>query len=225
MSPGFLRRVVVPNIYKSALELIDLWRLKTLLADGRPFAAQEDFQLAAFDAIWVAILGSELGGVRSEIETLNAEASSIKLPKDKDHPAPLPSATRSDMYNAVAYLNNTMEGLMASPFPVWHHWFIRQSSRYKSNSAIKDQEIRNLTKRARDRFRRISAADDEGKEHDTCAMDLVLRQEVIAAQKAGIELPDGECPAIQDELLMLLIAVRIFDESMISNNKRKILCI
>ena len=225
MSPAFLRRVVAPNVYKAAMELVDLWRLKTSLAAGHPFAAQEDFQLAAFDAIWVAILGSELGGVRSEIETLYTEASSIELPKDKDHPASLPSASRSDMYNAVAYLTNTGEGLMASPFPVLHHWFIRQSSRYRSNSAIKDQEIRNLTKRARDRFHRISAADDEGKEHDTCAMDLVLRREVIAAQKAGVEVPEGERPAIQDELLMLLIAVRTIDESMTSHYKQKILYI
>lgn len=225
MSPGFLRRVVAPNVYKSALELVDLWRLKTSLVDGHPFAAQQDFQLAAFDAIWVAILGSELGGVRSDIETLNTRASFLKLPKDKDHPVQLPSATRSDMYNAVAYLTNVGEGLMASPFPVLHHWFIRQSSQYKANIAIKDQEIRNLIKRARDRFRRILAADDEGKEHDMCAMDLVLRREIIAAQKAGVELPEGERPAIQDELLMLLIAVRNIDESMSSNTKQEILCI
>ena len=98
---------------------------------------------------------------------------------------------------------------MASPFPVWHHWFIRQTSQYKAVSAIKDREIRNLTKQAHDQFRRISAADDEGEEHDTCAMDLVLRREVVAAQKAGVELPEEESPAIQDEFLMLLVAVRI----------------
>ena len=210
MSPGLLRRVVAPNVHKSARELVDLWRLKASLADGRPFPAQEDLELAAFDAIWVAILGSELGGVRSEIEALDAEASSlsIELPKDKDLPARLPSATRSDLYKAVAYLNGTVERVMASPFPVWHHWFIRQSSRYKANSVIKNREIRNLTKKARERFRRVSAATDEGEEHDTCAMDLVLRREVIAAQNAGVKLPEEESLAIQDELLMLLVAVR-----------------
>ena len=38
-------------------------------------------------------------------------------------------------------------------------------------------------------------------------MGLVLRREVIAAQKAGVDLPEEESPAIQDELLMLLVAV------------------
>lgn len=209
MSPGFLRRVVAPNVYKSASELVDLWRLKTSLADGYPFAAQRDLELTAFDAIWIAILGSELGSVCSEIEALRTEASSIKLPNDKDLPASFPSATRSEFYEAVAYLNGTVESVIASPFPVWHHWFIRQSSQYKAHSAIKDKEIRYLTRRARDRFRRISAAEDEGGEHDTCAMDLVLRREVIAAQKAGVEIREEENLAIQDELLMLLVAVRI----------------
>ena len=125
MSPAFLRQVVAPDVYKSALELVELWRLKASLADRRPFTAQEDFELAAFEAIWVAILGSELGGLRSEIQALRAEASSIGLPDDKDHALRFPSATRPDMYKAIAYLNGTVEGVMASPFPVWHHWFIR----------------------------------------------------------------------------------------------------
>lgn len=213
MSPGFLRRVVAPNVYKSALELVGLWRLKTSLVDGRPFAALEDFEIAAFDAIWIAILGSELGGVRSEMRALDANESSIELSKNKNLPASLPSAIRSEMYKAVAYLNGTVERTMASPFPVCHHWFIRQSSQFKANSAIKDQEIRKLTKQAQDRFRRILNADNDREEHETCAMDLVLRREMIEAQKAGVDLPDEGSPAIRDELLMLLVAVRIHNKS------------
>ena len=223
MSPSFLRRVVAPNVYKSALELVELWRLKASLADGRPFAAQEDLEVAAFDAIWIAILGSELGGVRSEIQTLQAEASSIELPKDKDSAVRLPSAIRLNMYKAIAYLNSTVEGLMASPFPVWHHWFIRQSSQYKANNAIKDKEIHKLIKHAQDRFRRISKADIGGEEHETCAMDLVLRREVTAVQKARVELPEEGSPAIQDELLMLLVAVCSPLKIVVSVQRRKIL--
>ena len=222
MSPSFLRRVVAPNVYKSALELVELWRLKVSLADGRPFAAQEDLEVAAFDAIWIAILGSELGGVRSEIQILQAEASSIELPKDKDSAVRLPSAIRPIMYKAIAYLNSTVEGLMASPFPVWHHWFIRQSSHYKANNAIKDKEIHKLTKHAQDRFRRISNANIDGEEHETCAMDLVLRREVIAAQNARVELPEEESPAIRDELLMLLVAVCTPLQIVVSTQRREI---
>ena len=220
MSSGFLRRV-----YKSALELVGLWRLKTSLADGRPFAALSDFELAASDAIWIAILGSELGGVRSEMGALNTGASSITISKNRNLPVPLPSAIRPDLHKAVVYLSSTVERVMASPFPVWHHWFIRKSSQYKANSATKDQEIRKLTKRARYRFRRVSNADNDGEEHDTCAMDLVLRRAVIAAQKADIDLPEEESLAVQDELLMLLVAVRIPDKSVVSADRRKILCI
>lgn len=71
MSPAFLRSVVAPNIYRSTLELVELWRLKSRVGGGgRPFEAHHDLETAAFDAIWVAVLGSELGGIRSEIEAV-----------------------------------------------------------------------------------------------------------------------------------------------------------
>ena len=53
-------------------------------------------------------------------------------------------------------------------------------------------------------------------------MDLVLRREAIAAQKAGVELPEQESPAVQDELLMLLVAVCTPIQIMVSFPTRKI---
>lgn len=50
-------------------------------------------------------------------------------------------------------------------------------------------------------------------------MDLVLRREVTAAQKVGVDLPEEESPAIQDELPMLLVAVCAPGESKFHRHK------
>lgn len=208
MKPAFLRRVVAPNIHKSSLELVELWKEKALLAEGRPFAVQGDFEIAAFDAIWVAILGSEVGGIRADIKALKT-VQATNLSDSEEEAAILPSAPRSDLYEAIAYLNHSLEKIITSPSPTWHHWFIRQTAQYKRYNAIKDQEIRKITRGAHRRFRDILEKDKIGEEHDTCAVDLVLRREMVAAQSAGLPLPSEENLEIQDELLILLVAVSL----------------
>lgn len=208
MKPTFLRRVVAPNIHKSSMELVELWKEKALLAEGRPFAVQSDFETAAFDAIWVAILGSELGGTRADIKALKT-VQAINLPDSEEEAAILPSTPRSELYQAIAYLNHSVEKIMASPSPTWHHWFIRQTAQYKNYNAIKDHEIRKIMRGAHRRFRDILEKDNVGEEHDTCAVDLVLRREMVAAQSAGLPLLKEENLEIQDELLMLLVAVSL----------------
>ncbi|KAJ3958252.1 hypothetical protein N0V92_005179 [Colletotrichum tropicale] len=51
MTPGFLHSVAAPNIYKSALRLLDLWKRKSQLADGGAFSAEHDIFYAALDAV------------------------------------------------------------------------------------------------------------------------------------------------------------------------------
>ncbi|KXH66974.1 cytochrome P450 [Colletotrichum salicis] len=51
MTLAFLHRVAAPNIYKSALRLLDLWKRKAQLADGSAFSAEHDVFYAALDAV------------------------------------------------------------------------------------------------------------------------------------------------------------------------------
>ncbi|KAM5353053.1 hypothetical protein ACJZ2D_017068 [Fusarium nematophilum] len=52
MTPAFLHKVAAPNIYKSSLRLLDLWKKKAQLADGKPFLAEHDIFHAALDAVF-----------------------------------------------------------------------------------------------------------------------------------------------------------------------------
>ncbi|KZL79299.1 cytochrome p450 [Colletotrichum incanum] len=51
MTPAFLHRVAAPEIYKGALRLLELWAKKIHIANGRPFAAENDIFYSALDAI------------------------------------------------------------------------------------------------------------------------------------------------------------------------------
>ncbi|KAJ4419090.1 hypothetical protein N0V85_001188 [Neurospora sp. IMI 360204] len=229
MSPAFLRTVVAPNIYRSTLELVELWRLKSRVGGGRPFEAHHDLETAAFDAIWVAVLGSELGGIRSEIEAVttskedrhqNQQQQILQTQQeyeDQDQPAHMPGAERSDLYEAIQYLNKSVERIMASPMPVLHHWLIRQTPTYRRYETIKNREILRILKSAYARFKALKLSSNldshsqeeanEQHQHDTCAMDLVLRREMISSERRGTILPPPEENLeMQDELLMLLVA-------------------
>ena len=225
MAPQFLRRAVAPNVHRSALELVELWRRKAGLAGERPFEALEDLELAAFDAIWIAMLGTGLSGVRDEIAAVDdlSERSDVLLTNDivkdektalvdslesQDEPVLFPQAPRTTMYHGIAYMNATIERIMRSPFPAAHHWFLRQFRQYKHYSAFKDREIDSLIQNARIRFEKLAAEGDIVVEEggDTCAMDLVLRREAIAFAKTGTRSPAADDAAMRDELAMLLVA-------------------
>lgn len=208
MSNDFLKQVAAPKMQKAALELVELWKLKAGLADGHPFFVQEDCELATFDAIWAAILGSELNGVKNEIQQIQEKAPSVKQAKDKDVVATIPAVDRGEMYKAAYYFNISVEKTLTSPAPPLHHWILRQSPTYKKHWAVTKRVISNLIKDARERFSKLSDA-EMARDKDTCAMDLVLRRELSAAQKANV-LANVKPPTpeeIHDELFMFLIAV------------------
>lgn len=205
MSPQFLRTVVAKNVHESALDLIDLWRRKCTLANGSPFEAAEDLEISAFDAIWVAMLGTKLGGMNAEIQALAGYEPLISL--ETDLPISFPVAPRSVLYKAITYINSTVEQIMKSPFPVKHHWLIRKTTQYRRYNSFKDGIIDDLVTASRSRYEGSKDENAVREEHDTCAMDLVLRREAIAFSKTGAYSPASGKFAMRDELTMLLVAV------------------
>lgn len=74
---------------------------------------------------------------------------------------------------------------------------------------MKDREIDRILLTASARFQRLLDDSSTGEEHDTCAMDLVLRRNMLAAKKAGREVPDPTKDArLRDELVLFIYAVR-----------------
>jgi hypothetical protein len=84
------------------------------------------------------------------------------------------------------------------------------SPRYRRFTRLRDAEIRRLMAEACERFQRSGGLGEngDGEELDTCAIDLVLRREIVMAPKKGLPVPDpSRDPAMLQELLLLLLAV------------------
>ncbi|KAK3395315.1 cytochrome P450 [Podospora didyma] len=234
MGTEFLRRVVAPNVNDAAGEVVQLWRIKNAqTANGGAFSVRRDFSKAALDVIWVAILGSKLGVVQREIDAVVAKkngggvggsssgAEEVGGVNDSDNEdvtadhtittttitsTALPPSAKA-VQHAMEYLNEIVDEGFTSVFPSLAFWRVKMTPRYWRFKRIADAEVRGLMEAACARFQRIDAAKSTGDELDTCAMDMVLRREIITAKRAGKPIPDPtRDPAMLQELLLMLIA-------------------
>lgn len=196
MHPDFLRRVVAKNIYASAKDLTKLWEVRYLHSSGHPVDVSGDFSFAALDAIWTATFGERLDTVKAQIQMLETG----KTVKTKG----------LDMHSTVGYINDLANAWRGSFWPALTQWRIQRSSNYRRYMEVKDREVDRILLDASARFQQLLDGSSDGDEHDTCAMDLVLRRNMLAAQKAGKPLPDPTKDVrLRDELLLFIYAVSL----------------
>ncbi|KAI0484563.1 cytochrome P450 [Xylariaceae sp. FL0804] len=199
MSAEFLRKAAAPNIHKSTLELIELWRLKaSTLYKDKPFHVHQDFQNAALDAIWVAVVGEEPGVTRYEISKLQKQIAG-HVSKDLDHP---PRGTF--LKKEVAYIGETIARNSNTPVPKWAQKLETYTSRYRKFRRTVTHEIGLAMEKAVHRFQRLE--DGDGDAVDTCMMDLVLRRQILEAKKAKRPLTDPtKDQSMLDEMFVMLV--------------------
>lgn len=215
MRTAFLDRVVAPNIHAAGKELIELWRIKVAQADGSCFEVSRDFANAALDVIWIAILGTQLGVMRREIERVRKDMRGEEDAAPEPHADSVPSGATSSaavVQEAVEYTNEIVDRGFRSVWPGLTFRLIQLSPTYRRFKRIAYDEVRSLMRQACDRYNKHIQAlekDCDGEELDTCAMDSVLRQEFLAARRNNRPMPDPtKDPAMLEELLLLLLAVK-----------------
>ncbi|KAG6000656.1 hypothetical protein E4U21_005259 [Claviceps maximensis] len=209
MSHDFLRHIAAPQTYKVALQLVELFRLKVSIANGRPFSVRTDFNLCGLDVIWAAFLGSELHGIRDEISGLREicnDQDFIHQSASVDSPLELPPMARGELYEAVEFLNHSLNLSLTSWLPGWYHRLLRQAPKYKRCWALKTKIINDHIRRARERFATSSSQQVDGSK--MCAIDMVLCREksAIARPNASAFVIPPTDQEMHDELFMLLIA-------------------
>ncbi|KAK4447384.1 cytochrome P450 3A24 [Podospora aff. communis PSN243] len=198
MSPEFLRRVVAPNLQMAAKELVELWKVKSE-GDDEPIEVSEDVQCTALDAIWVAVLGNKIGVVKHLISKARGE----KVDEETARVTELVRFAAEEAGHIVG------EGV-GSVWPALTFFFASWKPSFRRFRRVGREEVQKLMSNACERFHRLSemstmSTDDE--EHDTCAMDFVLRREIMRAKKEGRPAPDPpNDPTMLDELWLLLLA-------------------
>ncbi|KAI6085660.1 cytochrome P450 [Hypoxylon rubiginosum] len=193
MNPDFLRRVVAKHIYTAAKDLTKLWEARNLKSNGQPVDVSSDFSYAALDAIWTATFGEQLDLAKAQMQMVET-GKKIK--------------TRGlDMHSTVQYINELANAWRGALWPAWTRWRMMRNPNYIKYMEVKDKEIDRILLDASARFQKLLDGTSDGEEHDTCAMDLILRRSMLAAQKAGKPIPDPtKDQRMRDELLLFIYA-------------------
>lgn len=195
MHPNFLWRVVAKNIYAAAKDLTRLWEARLPRSDGSPIDVGEDFSLASLDAIWAATSGERLGLVDTHILMLES-GKKVETPGVATH-------------GVAEYIGHLGSAWRGSIWPALTRWRMK-TSKYRSYMEAKDRELDKILLNASARFQTVLESSDDGEEHDTCAMDLVLRRNMLIARQAGKPIPDPTTDAaMRDELLVFIYGVSL----------------
>ncbi|KAF3071299.1 Cytochrome P450 3A24 [Daldinia childiae] len=192
MHPNFLHRVVAKNTYSAVKDLIKLWDMRCAHSDDQPIDVRMDFSFATLDTLWVATFGESLDLVDSQIQML-------KTGKQVE--------TKGSYAHTTAQYINEFGETLTGFWPALTRWWIQRSSKYRKYMADKDRELGRILFDAFSRFKIAHNGSRDSEEHDTCAMDLVIRRSIYDAQKAGKPIPDPTKDAkMKDELLLFIYA-------------------
>ncbi|KAI1104784.1 cytochrome P450 [Jackrogersella minutella] len=179
---------------------------KRLWADvmDQPFNVYEDFQNAALEAIWVAVVGEEPGVTRHEIHKLRSQNAGHT---NTDNGASLSEPPRGIfLKEEVAYIADTIARNSNSPSPKWAQKLETYTPRYRKFRRTVSEEIGLVMRNAVERFQRLKIGNLEAGEFDTCMMDLVLRRQVVEAKKAKRPLTDPtKDQNMLDEMFVMLV--------------------
>ncbi|ROV86829.1 hypothetical protein VMCG_10916 [Cytospora schulzeri] len=222
MTPAFLGKTVTPAIYDVAMDLMDLWELKTRLAPGRMFSASSDMYHTSLDAVlafsfgktfphravlpqtvFLTTFGPESFSAPhdgSKIEDTNYEQQHADEDcKDGgDEPVTFPVKELHETLQATLGCAAILDSLREAPVPKLTYWWLRMRKSWKKTVATKNAYIANEIRAA---VRRLY--DQHHDAHDEAwtqsAVDQVVAREAKLAAKEG-RAPEFVTPLIMDEI-------------------------
>jgi hypothetical protein len=201
MSPAFLHDVVGSVIHANALNLIKLWELKAIMADGRPFSAYHDVHSATLDSVLGFAFGedfpqSAVGPDLALLKTLdgNAKTRILSGVHTDDEPVIFPVAPRQDSIAATLDLCTAMEEIAGRPFQYWKwKYIVTRKPKISRASATKNHYVQRELENAAVRLQ------TEESHSVRSAVDHMVQREKKMAEKDG-RTPDYVSPVMADEV-------------------------
>lgn len=205
ITSDFLSKVVAPHACRTADRLVGIWRLKA--ARGGSFETRHDFLDATTDLMWAIVLGSDLGVQSDKLSSMAKDWRTFGAGGTADSgPGELQKAAKlsRDMFFQVTSLLERESSYVRRGSAAWRLKLTKLTPTYRRVKRSMDREMAGLVAAARERFRRLGSVLDSDKEA-RCAMDLVLRREMLAAGKEDSVRPGN----IEQELMLFMIAVSL----------------
>ena len=187
MAPSFLHNVAGPVIHQEASVMVELWRAKSSIADGRPWIAGEDIDHVSLDAVMAFAFGDGFGhsATRPELEAvklLDVEAvEALRNTGGRDEAVEFPRGQVDEVLQATLDVTATVEEVQGSPVPRLKWAYVLLKPRIKKATKIKEDYI---LKELNDSVKRLKRGEGEVVRS---AVDHMIVREKSLAQKEGRE--------------------------------------
>lgn len=188
MTPSFLHNVAAPVIHQHATLMIELWRAKSRIADGRPWAGNDDINHVALDAVMAFSFGGDFKHSMTRpnldaITQLDARAVEKLRRGDRDEAVEFPQGEVDEVIQATLDLTETVGQVQGNPMPALTWRYVNSKPKIRRATKIKEDYIR---KELTDAVERLEGG---GEAVVKSAVDhLVLREKELAEK-------DGRAPA------------------------------
>ncbi|RYC56957.1 hypothetical protein CHU98_g9246 [Xylaria longipes] len=207
MTPSFLNNVAAPALHQKACDLLDLWRIKTRIADGRPWAAAGDIDNVSLDAVVVFAFGQRFvqahSALQPAIEAIQSlgktEIESIVKSDSLDDPITFPEGEVDKVLSAILELVETVQEMQGSPLPDLKWAYVNRKPQVRRAAKIKEDYIRSELK---DALGRLQGTEEEFVKF---AIDHMVLREKVLAEKDG-RIPDYFSRVMIDEIFGFVIA-------------------
>ncbi|KAI9705238.1 MAG: hypothetical protein M1820_005236 [Bogoriella megaspora] len=197
MSHTFINTVAAIQVYDASAALVELWKAKRELANGRPVRLAHDLEISLFDAMWASVFGNQLrsADIMKNALRQSTDASS----SNKDEPITFPEGEIDPIVNAVGVITHSTEAALASPLPWLTHWIVCKVTAARGALNYKHKVIAQRIAESRAKYAAKSGGDSPAMKS---VVDCVLRQEEKSLKKGEAGLSDV---FLEDELMAFLI--------------------
>lgn len=180
MTPSFLHNVAAPVIHQHATLMIDLWRSKSRIAGGRPWAASDDINHVALDAVMAFSFGGDFNHSMTRpnfdaIRQLDSTAVDALAQRHRDEAVEFPIGRVDELIQATLDLTETVGQVQGNPLPALTWAYVNRKPKIRKATKIKEDYI---MKELSDAVKRL---EETGEVVVKSAVDhLVLREKELA---------------------------------------------
>jgi len=205
MTPSFLHNVAGPVIHQSVSRMIDLWRAKSSIANGRPWAAGDDINQMALDAVMAFAFGGkfEHSATRPALEVIGKlDAMTVKTLQRSapDEPLVFPKGKVDEVLQSTLDLTETVGEVQGNPVPSLMWAYVTRKPKIRRAIQIKEAYINKELRDAAERFHKSPGGAIKS------AADYMIEQEKELALKDGRE-PNYLSRVMVDEVGKFLSAI------------------